>query len=107
MEIETIKKSLIETCETGNINIFKPAFFSEKVKVCSQSKDNFLDFFEERLEHAHYKTEGNLYLKIRLPKGEDEFTEAYDFYSINHLYSRISVHIVESSEFIEIDVIPF
>lgn len=107
MEIGAIKKSLIEACEKGNINLFKTAFFSDKVKIESSSKEDFFDFFQERIESAHHKVEGNLYLKIRLPEDEDEFTESYEFYSKNHLYSRLSINVVETIELIEIDVIPF
>lgn len=107
MEIGAIKKSLIDACETGNLNTFKTAFFSNKVKIEAQSKENFFEFFQERIESAHHKVDGNLYLRINLPKEEDKFTEEYEFFSKNYLYSRLCVQLLETDESIAINVIPF
>lgn len=106
-EIDTIKRSLTEACKTGNAYVFKLALFSDKVKVEYPSKDIFFEFFQERIESTHDEVEGNLYLKIRLPNQDDDFTEAYEFYSQNHLYSQLCILIKESNEVIEIDVMPF
>ena len=105
MSRDDIKKLLIEACEKGDANIFKPALLHKQLKTGFKDNKDFYNFLKERIDSAHCDVNENLYLKIR--NHEDESIVSYEFFSKSHVYSRLSIQINEFDECVVIDLIPF
>lgn len=105
--VDDIKRALIHSCINFDAKYFKPFQYSEKVKYDAISKKAFYRFFKRMIATAEYSSIGPLTLRIEQPAYEDPEKQHYCFYDVAHVYSRLTIIVVESEDSIWIDVAPF
>ena len=104
--IESIIEALIKACINSRPSYFKPYLISDKV-TCKPNKQGFYEFFKYMLSVSKKTSEGELYLKIKIPNAENINVKQYKFYDTKHLHSRLTLVVDESKDSINIDILPF
>jgi hypothetical protein len=107
VSIEDIKETLIKACVNSRPSYFKPLLSSDKVTTEWPDKESFYKFFKYILSASRKMSEGELYLKIKLPDPENKNVQHYKFYDSVHLHSRLTIIVEESYESIHLDILPF
>jgi hypothetical protein len=105
--IDSIKEALIKACINSRPSYFKPFLSSDKVTTEWPDKETFYKFFKYMLSASRKISEGELYLKIKLPDKENKNVQHYEFYDSVHLHSRLTIIVVESNDSIHLDILPF
>lgn len=105
--IENIKEALIKASIKSRPSYFKPFLSSNKVITKYADKESFYLFFKYMLSISRKMSEGELYLKIKLPNQENKNVQYYKFYDTVHLHSRLTIIIEECNELIHLDILPF
>ena len=104
--IKEIKIALIESVIDYNLEYFKPFLFSDQVK-CEADKKAFYRWFKKMIASVEYSSVGPLTLRIEQPAYEEPGRQHYKFYDAAHVYSRLTIIVVESEDSIWIEVMPF
>lgn len=104
---DSILESLVKSIKDFDPELFKPYLYSEKVKYDAISKKAFYRFFKRMIATAESSSIGPLSLRIEQPAYEESGKKHYCFYDIAHVYSRLTIIVVESEDSIWIDVAPF
>ena len=105
--IENLKEALVKACIKSRPSYFKPYLLSDNVTTEWPDKESFYKFFKYILSTSRKMSEGELYLKIKLPDTENKNVQHYKFYDEVHLHSRLTIIVEESNDSIHLDILPF
>jgi hypothetical protein len=105
--IEKIKEALARACIKSRPSYFKLFLSSDKVTTEWPDKDSFYKYFKYMLSNSRKMSEGELYLKKKLPDTVNKNVQYYKFYDSVHLHSRLTIIVEEHSESIHLDILPF
>lgn len=108
MELEKIKTQLIESCINNKAKSFIPYLIRNEVITGMPNKIRFYIFFKRMVENAGKSSEGPLILKIEQPEWIiDSKIAHYNFYDAIHTYSRLTIEVKETKNYIYLNTLPF
>lgn len=100
-----IKDTLVKSIIDFKPEKFKPYIYSDEVKCEAVSKKAFYKLFKRMVYSAEAESVGILTLKIE--ETDDPRKQRYCFYDAAHVYSRLTIIVVETEDLIWIEVWPF
>lgn len=105
--IENIKEALKKACINLRPSYFKPFLSSDKITTEWPDIESFYKSFKYMLSASRKMSEGELYLKMKLPDTDNKNVQHYEFYDTIHLHPRLIIIVKESNDSIHLDILPF
>ena len=108
VSIENIKSGLIKSCVNYDAKSFIPYLISNNVLTGMPNKTRFYSFLKYMVSCTKQCSEGQLTFKIEHEKETINQRNYYlNFYDKIHKYSRLSIEVRETKEYIYFDTLPF